>query len=70
MGQSFQAMLTTEGVPIGNVTFEPGYRNNWHIQKADKDGGQILLCMNGRCWYQEWDREARKLFLGENAGIK
>ena len=50
-------MLTTEGVPIGNVTFEPGCRNNWHIHKADKGGGQILLCTNGRGWYQEWGKE-------------
>ena len=43
-GQSFLNMLTTEGVPIGNVNFEPGCRNNWHIHKEDKGGGQILLC--------------------------
>ena len=74
VGQSFLNMLTTEGVPIGNVTFEPGCRNNWHIHKADKGGGQILLCTNGRGWYQEWGREARELFPGDvvtiPAGIK
>ena len=30
-GQAYLNMLTTTGVPIGNVTFEPGCRNNWHI---------------------------------------
>lgn len=65
VGQSFLNMLTTEGVPIGNVTFEPGCRNNWHIHKADKGGGQILLCTNGRGWYQEWGREVRELFPGD-----
>ena len=39
VGQSYLKMLTTEGVVIGNVTFEPGCRNNWHIHHQ---GGQIL----------------------------
>jgi len=44
IGQSYLKMLCTEGVGIGNVTFEPGCRNNWHIHRAQKGGGQILLC--------------------------
>ena len=28
-------MLTTERVAIGNVTFEPGCRNNWHGAAPD-----------------------------------
>lgn len=52
-GQSYLNRLTTEGVAISNVTFEPGCRNNWHIHRATKDGGQILLCTAGRGWYQE-----------------
>ncbi len=51
-GQSYLNMLTTEGVPIGNVTFEPGCRNHWHIHEALKGGGQILLCTAGEGWYQ------------------
>ena len=31
VGQSYLQMLSTERVVIGNVTFEPGCRNNWHI---------------------------------------
>lgn len=73
-GQSYLNMLTVEGVPIGNVTFEPGCRNNWHIHKADKGGGQILLCTDGRGWYQEWGKEARELHPGDvvviPAGVK
>ena len=34
IGQSYLKMLTTAGVPIANVTFEPGCRNNWHIHHA------------------------------------
>lgn len=33
--------------PIGNVTFEPGCRNNWHKHL----GGQILLCISGEGYY-------------------
>ena len=43
VGDSYLNMLSTEGVVIGNVTFEPGCRNNWHIHKARSGGGQILL---------------------------
>ncbi len=63
-GQSYLNMLTTEGVAIGNVTFEPGCRNNWHIHHARKGGGQILLCTAGRGYYQEWGKEAQELHPG------
>lgn len=59
IGDSYLRMLTTEGVVIGNVTFAPGCRNYWHIHKAEKGGGQILLCTNGKGWFQEWGKEAR-----------
>ena len=52
IGQSYLAPLTTEGVAISNVTFEPGCRNNWHIHHATEGGGQILLCTAGSGWYQ------------------
>lgn len=64
-GQSYLNMLTTEGVVIGNVTFEPSCRNNWHIHEADKDGGQILLCTSGRGYYQEEGSDARVLLPGD-----
>ena len=53
VGQSYLNMLSVEQVVIGNVTFEPGCRNNWHIHHAKSGGGQILLCTAGRGYYQE-----------------
>ena len=74
VGQSYLKMLCTEGVGIGNVTFEPGCRNNWHIHHAQKGGGQILLCTAGRGWYQEWGKPAQQLHPGDGvkipAGVK
>ena len=65
IGQSYLNLLTTEGVVLSNVTFEPGCRNNWYIHHADKGGGQLLLCTDGRGWYQEWGKEARALNPGD-----
>lgn len=65
VGQSYLNRLTKDGVGIANVTFEPGCRNNWHIHKAEKGGGQILLCTAGNGWYQEWGKPARKLKAGD-----
>ena len=74
VGQSYLKMLCTEGVGIGNVTFEPGCRNNWHIHHAKKGGGQILLCTAGKGWYQEWGKPAQQLHPGDvvkiPAGVK
>ena len=68
-GTSYLNMLSTEQLSIGNVTFEPGCRNNWHIHHADKGGGQILLCTGGRGWYQEWGSPARELLPGDVVNI-
>ena len=65
VGQSYLNMLSTQGVAIGNVTFAPGCRNNWHIHHASKGGGQILLCTGGRGWYQEEGQPARALRAGD-----
>ena len=56
-------MLTAPNTecPIGNVTFEPGCRNNWHKHP----GGQILLVTGGRGWYQEENKEAKELHPGD-----
>lgn len=64
-GQSYLNMLTTQGVFIGNVTFEPGCRNHWHIHRASSGGGQILLCTSGEGWYQQWGQPAQKLRPGD-----
>lgn len=66
VGQSYLNMLSTTGVVIGNVTFEPGCRNHWHIHHK---GGQILLVTAGRGYYQEWGREARELKPGDVVNI-
>ena len=58
VGQSYLNMLSLEQVAIGNVTFEPGCRNNWHIHHAKSGGGQILPCTAGRGYYQEWGKRA------------
>lgn len=55
-GQSYLAPVSAEQVGIFNVTFEPGCRNNWHIHHADQGGGQILVCVAGRGYYQEWGK--------------
>ena len=68
-GTSYLNMVSTEQLSIGNVTFEPGCRNNWHIHHADKGGGQILLCTGGRGWYQEWGSPARELLPGDVVNI-
>mgnify|MGYP002428674220 FL=1 len=74
IGKSYLNMLSTEQVVIGNVTFEPGCRNNWHIHHADQGGGQILLVTAGEGWYQEWAHKQRNLKAGDivhiPAGVK
>lgn len=64
VGQSYLAPVSTEQVPIYNVTFEPGCRNNWHIHHAQSGGGQMLICVGGRGYYQEWGREPVELTSG------
>lgn len=51
------------------MTFEPGCRNNWHIHHAKSGGGQILICVSGRGYYQEWRKKAQELFPGDVVNI-
>lgn len=69
IGQSYLYPVSKEQVGIFNVTFEPGCRNNWHIHNAEKGGGQILVCIAGKGWYQEWEKEARVLLPGDTVNI-
>ena len=69
IGQSYLAPLSTRQVPVFNVTFEPGCRNNWHIHHASEGGGQMLICVSGRGWYQEWGQEPRALRPGDVVNI-
>ncbi len=68
-GRSYLAPLSTDQLGIFNVTFEPGCRNNWHIHHARSGGGQILLCVAGRGYYQEEGQPARMLHPGDTVNI-
>ena len=69
IGNSYLEPLSTEQVGIYNVTFEPGCRNNWHIHHAENGGGQILVCVAGRGWYQEEGKAAVELTPGKVINI-
>ena len=63
-GKSYLARLTEDGrlnVPVANVTFEPGCRNNWHSHT----GGQMLIAVGGIGYYQERGKTARRLVPGD-----
>ena len=53
-------------VDINNVTFEPGCINNWHVHHGRQ---QILVCVGGEGWYQEWGKEAIKMKPGDVISI-
>ena len=63
-GKSWLAPLIVNkdlNVPMSNVTFEPGCRNNWHSHT----GGQILIAVGGVGYYQEHGKAARRLLPGD-----
>ena len=68
-GNSYLAPVSREQVAVSNVTFEPGCRNNWHVHKATKGGGQTLVCVGGRGYYQEWGKEPVELHSGDAINI-
>lgn len=63
-GNSYLAPVSREQVAVSNVTFEPGCRNNWHIHHAEKGGGQMLIGVAGRGWYQEEGKAAVEILPG------
>ena len=66
IGNSYlNPLAKTDNMFIANVTFEPGCRNNWHIHHSTKNGGQILICVDGEGWYQEEGKEAKRLKVGD-----
>ena len=73
-GRSWLASISTEQIPFSNVSFEPGCRNNWHIHRAAKGGGQMLVGIAGRGWYQEEGKSAVEILPGTvihiPAGVK
>lgn len=65
IGQSYLNTLISDpeiSVGVGNVTFEPGCRNNWHIHHK---GFQLLLVTGGEGWYQEEGKKAQFLKVGD-----
>lgn len=65
VGQSYLQNLVNDpqvNVGVGQVTFEPGCRNNWHIHH---NGYQILLVTSGEGWYQEAGKPAQRLKPGD-----
>ncbi len=69
IGRAFLAPLTQNknlNCPIANVTFEPGCRNNWHSHT----GGQILVVVGGKGYYQAKGEFAKKLLPGDVVEIQ
>lgn len=64
IGNSYLAPVSTEQVKFVNVTFEPRCRNNWHIHHASEGGGQMLVGVGGRGWYQEEGKPAVEILPG------
>ncbi|ULO09013.1 cupin domain-containing protein [Paenibacillus sp. 19GGS1-52] len=68
-GDAYLQMVFTDPTPlntaIGNVTFAPGARNNWHTHQV----GQVLLVTGGNGWYQEEGQPARSLTTGDVVNI-
>ena len=58
IGHSYLADM---GGGVVNVTFEPGCRNNWHVHHKQV---QVLICVAGRGWYQEWGKEPVEMTPG------
>lgn len=64
IGQAYRAPLVRDealNCPVSNVTFSPGCRNNWHSHT----GGQILVAVGGRGYYQAEGEPARELLPGD-----
>ena len=56
-----QSYLADVGGGVMNVTFEPRCRNNWHVHHKQV---QVLICVAGRGWYQEWGKPAVEMTPG------
>ena len=69
IGQSYIAPISTTQIKIYNVTFEPQCRNNWHIHHAKSGGGQMLIAVGGRGYYQEWGKEPIEMKAGDVINI-
>mgnify|MGYP000000004799 FL=1 len=61
IGLSYLAPMEADKGGVVNVTFEPRCRNNWHIHHK---AVQVLICVAGRGWYQEWGKTPVELCPG------
>ncbi len=68
-GASYLAPVSEDQVNIYNVTFEARCRNNWHIHHASSGGGQMLIGVGGRGWYQEFGKDAVEILPGTVVNI-
>lgn len=59
--RSAQSDASSSVTSLKNVTFEPRCRNNWHVHHKQV---QVLICVAGRGWYQEWGKEAVEMTPG------
>lgn len=66
-GDSFVSPLFTDGLFVANVTFEPGCINNWHTHNATTGGGQLLIAVGGRGYYQLEGQEPVEMNPGDVA---
>lgn len=69
VGNSWLAPVSTSQIHVSNVTFEPRCRNNWHIHHARSGGGQTLICVAGRGFYQEEGKPAVEMKPGDCINI-
>lgn len=61
IGLNYLAPMEADKGGVVNVTFEPRCHNNWHIHHKSV---QVLICVAGRGWYQEWGKEAVEMKPG------
>lgn len=68
-GRSFLAPVSSKQILIANVTFEPGCRNHYHIHHAKNGGGQMLIGVGGKGYYQEEGKEPVEILPGTVVNI-
>lgn len=68
-GKSFVHPVSFEQELVLNVTFEPGCRNSWHVHHADEGGGQMLICVAGRGFYQAEGEDVVEMTPGDCVNI-
>lgn len=69
--EAMRAHVKSMVFPIGqpNDAFAQYCRNNWHIHHAKSGGGQILVCVGGRGYYQEEGKPAVEMNPGDCINI-